>query len=47
MIDKAHANNISCNIFWADDVVEAKGYLNMGIETNDFLSMKIGLFGKY
>ncbi len=33
MIDKAHANGILCNVFWADDPDEARRYLDMGIDT--------------
>ena len=39
MIDKAHANGIICNVFWSDDVEEAKQFLEMGIDTiltNDY-----------
>lgn len=39
MIDKAHANGIICNVFWSDDVEEAKQFLDMGIDTiltNDY-----------
>lgn len=39
MIDKAHANGIRCNVFWSDDPVEAKQFLDMGIDTiltNDY-----------
>jgi len=39
MIDKAHANGILCNVFFADDADEAKKYLDMGIDTiltNDY-----------
>ena len=39
MIDKAHSNGIICNVFWSDDPVEAKEFLNMGIDTiltNDY-----------
>ena len=39
MIDAAHKNGIICNIFWSDDVKEAKEYIAMGIDTiltNDF-----------
>lgn len=42
MIDKAHENGIRCNIFWADDVTEAKKFLDMGIDTiltNDYYSI--------
>ncbi len=45
MIDKAHANGIRCNIFWSDDVEEARGMLAMGIDTiltNDYLSIARG-----
>ncbi len=38
-VERAHANNIKCNVFWADDPEEAKEYRNMGIETiltNDY-----------
>lgn len=41
-VDKAHANGILCNVFWADDAEEAKEYFAMGIDTvltNDYLSM--------
>lgn len=33
MIEKAHANGIICNVFWADDPEEAVEYINMGIDT--------------
>ena len=39
MIDKAHAHGIICNVYWADDVEEAKSYLAMGVDTiltNDY-----------
>ena len=39
MIDKAHANGIICNVFWADDPNEAKELLEMGMDTiltNDY-----------
>ena len=39
MIDRAHENNIICNVFFADDAEEAEKYLNMGIDTiltNDY-----------
>ena len=32
-VKKAHENGIICNVFWSDDVEEAKNYLNMGIDT--------------
>ena len=39
MVDKAHANGIICNVFWADDPNEAKELLEMGMDTiltNDY-----------
>ena len=39
MIDKAHENNIRCNVFWSDDEEETKKFLEMGIDTiltNDY-----------
>ena len=39
MIDKAHAHGIICNVFYADEIDEAKKYLEMGIDTiltNDY-----------
>lgn len=42
MIDKAHANNITCNVFFADDPEEAIRYIGMGIDTiltNDYLTV--------
>lgn len=39
MIDKAHAHNIVCNVFWSDDPKETRQYLEMGIDTiltNDY-----------
>jgi glycerophosphoryl diester phosphodiesterase len=39
MIDKAHANGIICNVFYADTPEEAERYLDMGIDvilTNDY-----------
>ncbi len=42
MIDKAHAHGILCNVFYADDIEEAKRYLEMGIDTiltNDYLKI--------
>jgi len=41
-IDKAHANGIKCNVFFADDPAEAIKYLEMGIDTiltNDYLTI--------
>lgn len=46
MIDKAHANGIRCNVFFADDIDEAKRYLDMGIDTiltNDYLKISNAL----
>lgn len=43
MIDKAHANGIKCNVFWSDDIEEAKKFIDMGIDcilTNDFNRIK-------
>ena len=42
MIDKAHAHGIICNVFWSDNVEEAKQFLEMGIDTiltNDYLNI--------
>ena len=39
MVQKAHANGIICNIFWADTPAEAEEFLDMGIDvilTNDY-----------
>ncbi len=39
MIDKAHANNIRCNVFWSDEAEETEEFLKMGIDTiltNDY-----------
>ena len=38
-MERAHANGLRCNVFFADDPVEAKEYLKMGIDTiltNDY-----------
>ncbi len=38
-VEKAHENGILCNVFWSDDPEEAKGFLDMGIDTiltNDY-----------
>ncbi|MBQ5820992.1 MAG: hypothetical protein IIW31_07125 [Clostridia bacterium] len=48
MIDKAHAHGIRCNVFWSNDVEEAKKFLDMGIDTiltDDYftLSRELGL----
>ena len=42
MIAKAHEHGILCNVFFADDPEEAKGYLAMGVDTvltNDYLQV--------
>lgn len=42
MIKKAHDNNIKCNVFWSDDEIEAKRFLDMGIDcilTNDYFKI--------
>ena len=39
-IDKAHANGVRCNVFFADDPEEARRYLEMGVDcilSNDYL----------
>ncbi|MBR0458565.1 MAG: hypothetical protein IJJ26_04970 [Victivallales bacterium] len=48
MIDKAHANNIRCNIFYADVPEEALQYVSMGIDTiltNDYLAVATAVYG--
>ena len=38
-VKKAHENGILCNVFYADDIKEAKEYIDMGIDTiltNDY-----------
>jgi glycerophosphoryl diester phosphodiesterase len=32
-IDKAHSHGIRCNMFWSDDLAEARDFINMGIDT--------------
>lgn len=42
MIDKAHEYGIICNVFWSDDVDEAKSFLDMGVDvilTNNYLKI--------
>ena len=42
MVDKAHANNLICNVFWSDDPIEAENYLKMGMDTilaNDYFQI--------
>jgi glycerophosphoryl diester phosphodiesterase len=46
MVEKAHAHGIRCNVFWADDIDEAKKYIDMGIDcilTNDYLKVSNAL----
>ena len=46
MIDKAHENGIICNLFYADDIEEAKSYMAMGIDTlltNDYHKVSTAL----
>ena len=46
MITKAHEHGIRCNIFYADDIDEAKRYIEMGIDTiltNDYLKISTAL----
>ncbi|MBO7214579.1 MAG: hypothetical protein J6V66_03675 [Clostridia bacterium] len=46
MVDRAKANGILCNVFYADTVEEAREYLNMGIDcvlTNDYLTIYEGV----
>ena len=41
-VEKAHANGIICNVFYADDPEEARKYLEMGIDTvltNEYLTV--------
>ncbi|MBO5724306.1 MAG: hypothetical protein J6S58_05695, partial [Lentisphaeria bacterium] len=33
MVEKAHAHNIRCNVFWSDDPEEAASFLAMGVDT--------------
>ncbi|MCQ2420740.1 MAG: hypothetical protein MJ118_06365 [Clostridia bacterium] len=46
MIDKAHANGIICNYFYADDEQQARDMMEMGIDTmltNDYLKISTAL----
>lgn len=46
MIRKAKAHGLTCNLFWADDLEEAKAYLDLGIDcilTNNFQPISAGL----
>jgi glycerophosphoryl diester phosphodiesterase len=43
MIKKARASNMICNIFWSDNLAEARSFLDLGIDTlltNDFLAVR-------
>ena len=43
MIDRAHENGMTCNLFWSDDPEEAEGFFRMGIDvmlTNHFQKVK-------
>jgi glycerophosphoryl diester phosphodiesterase len=46
MIDRAHANGIICNMFWSDDIEEARQFYAMGIDTvltnNCSMMLKMG-----
>lgn len=49
-IDKAHANGILCNVFWADNPDEARRYFRMGVDTvltNDYLTVFNAVNGCY
>ncbi|MBR4888645.1 MAG: hypothetical protein IKU17_05830, partial [Clostridia bacterium] len=49
-VDKAHAHGIICNVFYADDVEEARRYLGMGIDTiltNVYNTMAQALEGEF
>ena len=46
MLDKAKANGLICNLFWADGPVEAKQYFDLGIDcilTNNYLPVSEAL----
>jgi glycerophosphoryl diester phosphodiesterase len=43
MIDEAHENGIQVNCFWSDDPIEARKFVQMGVDcilTNDYLAIK-------
>lgn len=45
-IEKAHANGIRCNMFWSDDLDEAREFLEMGVDTiltNDYQRIENGI----
>lgn len=46
MIDKARANGLTCNLFWADTEEEARAYFALGIDcvlTNNFQPVSLAL----
>ena len=46
MINKAHENDIKCNVFWSDDAEETVKFLDMGIDTiltNDYLNISLAV----
>lgn len=46
MIDKARANGLICNLFWADTPEEARAYFDIGIDcvlTNNYQPVAAGL----
>lgn len=46
MIDRARANGLVCNVFWADTAREAQAYFDIGADcllTNDFQRVRAGL----
>ena len=48
MIEKAHKNDILCNLFWCDDPQEAKRFFDLGIDvilTNNYLKTSQALQG--
>ncbi len=49
MIEKAHENGIRCNVFWSDDIQEAKDFLEMDVDTiltNDFNKISVNVFNR-
>ena len=48
MIEKAHKNDILCNLFWCDDPQEARRFFDLGIDvilTNNYLKVSQALQG--
>lgn len=46
MVDKARANGLICNLFWADDPAEAQSYIDLGIDcvlTNNYQPVAAGM----